>query len=105
MTQCAGDLLDSVDASLSADDSCPGADVAMMNPVLALGDNGGPVLARSFSLLTHAIDETSPAFDAGDGAGCVDGRGGFLDVDQRGEPRPSGDGCDIGAFELQVSAP
>ena len=42
---------------------------------------------------TMAIDENSPALDAGD-----DGFG--LPVDQRGVPRPRGDHSDIGAYEL-----
>jgi hypothetical protein len=57
----------------------------------ALADNGG--LTR-----THALAAGSPAIDAGEAALCAP-------TDQRGEPRPSGDGCDIGAFELQVAPP
>lgn len=51
-----------------------------------LADNGGPTL-------THALRPGSPAVDAGDCAG------GTVLVDQRGEPRPQGAACDIGAFE------
>src|SRR5262249_50865678 len=54
-----------------------------------LHDNGG-------ATLTFALDKNSPAIDAGD---CVDSAGITVMVDQRGEPRPQGDGCDIGAFE------
>jgi hypothetical protein len=47
----------------------------------------------------------SPAIDAGNPAGCTDGRGHVLGIDQRGYHRP-GDpalttGCDIGAYEVQ----
>lgn len=46
-----------------------------------------------------ALDPQSPAVDAIPEAACVDHEGEPLRVDQRGYPRPSGSGCDIGAFE------
>lgn len=52
----------------------------------ALGSNGGPT--QTIPLLPG-----SPAIDAADPAQC-------LPTDQRGSPRPSGPGCDVGAFEL-----
>ena len=57
----------------------------------SLQDNGGPTF-------THAIAVDSPAVDAAPETGCP------MDVDQRGEPRPSAidpSSCDIGAFEVQ----
>jgi hypothetical protein len=54
-----------------------------------LDDNGGPTL-------THALNRNSPAIDAGE---CTDSTGAPVTLDQRGEPRPQGDGCDIGAYE------
>ena len=64
-----------------------------------LDDNGGPTL-------THALQFTSPAIDAGNPAGCEMYGGSALDTDQRGGPRhvdgPDGDTtatCDIGAYE------
>ncbi len=62
--------------------------------VASLADNGGPTD-------TQAIDQSSPAFD-GVGTACpsVD-----QSVDQRGITRPQGAACDIGAFELEVTAP
>lgn len=54
-----------------------------------LADNGG-------ATLTHALTQESLAIDAGN---CTDSRGITVTVDQRGEPRPQGDGCDIGAYE------
>jgi len=50
-----------------------------------LADNGGPTE-------THAITTDSAAFNAGT---CE------VDTDQRGEPRPGGAMCDVGAFEVQ----
>jgi hypothetical protein len=63
-----------------------------------LGDNGGPTE-------TMALPSTSPAIDQGTAAGDT--------VDQRGYVRPrlidaltpSGDGSDVGAFELQTTTP
>jgi len=63
------------------------------DPLLApLADNGGPTQ-------TMALQEGSPAIDAGDDTIC----GGTLvgGVDQRGVTRPQGSHCDIGAFELE----
>jgi CSLREA domain-containing protein len=57
----------------------------------ALADNGGPTD-------TLAITTASPAFDAGTDAGCPA-------IDQRGQPRPQGRVCDIGAFEVVAARP
>lgn len=63
-----------------------------VDPRLAsLGDNGGPT--RTHSLLTG-----SPAINAGISTGAPS-------TDQRGLPRPSGGAVDIGAFEVQNTAP
>jgi hypothetical protein len=51
-----------------------------------LADNGGPT--RTLALLSD-----SPAIDAGSDEACPP-------TDQRGVPRPFGEHCDIGAFEL-----
>jgi CSLREA domain-containing protein len=59
-----------------------------------LNNNGGPAP-------THALLRTSPAINAGDPAGCHDGAGALLGIDQRGSSRPGGARCDIGAFEAQ----
>lgn len=57
-----------------------------IDPLLGpLANNGGPTL-------TLALLATSPAIDAGGPMDCTD-------VDQRGQPRPVGLYCDIGAFE------
>jgi hypothetical protein len=57
-----------------------------------LNNNGGPTL-------TLALLEGSPAIDQiTDPAECPA-------VDQRGQPRPTGDSCDIGAFEFGPAPP
>lgn len=64
-----------------------------------LTDNGGPTQ-------TMGLMGGSPAIDAGNPAGCDDGSGGLLSVDQRAYAREvDGDGnltaiADIGAFEF-----
>jgi hypothetical protein len=59
-----------------------------------LADNGGPTM-------THALLPGSVAIDVIPLAECVDADGEPLTTDQRGEPRPVGDACDVGAFEVQ----
>ena len=59
-----------------------------------LGDNGGPTQ-------THALGAGGVAIDQIPLEDCVDADGQPLTNDQRGEPRPVGDGCDVGAFEVQ----
>ena len=44
------------------------------------------------------------AIDAGNPAGCTDGQGALLKIDQRGLPRPNREdtgACDMGAYERQ----
>jgi hypothetical protein len=60
-----------------------------------LGDYGGPTR-------THALREGSGALDAAPLATCVGANLNALLVDQRGEPRPVGAACEIGAFEGTV---
>jgi uncharacterized repeat protein (TIGR01451 family) len=68
-------------------------DLLNVDPKLAaLRDNGG-------GTLTQALLQDSPAFSAGNPAGCRDSLGNILSVDQRGKPRLGR--CDIGAFETQ----
>jgi CSLREA domain-containing protein len=61
---------------------------ALLGP---LADNGGPTQ-------TMALLAGSPAIDAG--TACPP-----PSADQRGLPRPSGAGCDSGAYEVQVPGP
>ncbi|TFH30181.1 MAG: hypothetical protein E4H00_05565 [Myxococcales bacterium] len=53
-----------------------------------LADNGGPTM-------THALGAGSVAIDVIPADMCE------VDEDQRGEPRPGGTMCDVGAFEVQ----
>ena len=53
-----------------------------------LQDNGGPTM-------THALLSGSVAIDVIPADMCE------VDEDQRGEPRPGGTMCDVGAFEVQ----
>jgi hypothetical protein len=55
-----------------------------------LADNGGPTM-------THALLPGSVAIDVIPADMCE------VDKDQRGEPRPQGSACDVGAFELEVA--
>ncbi|MBI1297963.1 CSLREA domain-containing protein [bacterium] len=57
-----------------------------------LADNGGPTP-------THALLPQSPALNAGS---CTAIDGTSITEDQRGEPRPQGEGCDIGAYESDL---
>jgi hypothetical protein len=60
------------------------------DPLLeSLADNGGPTQ-------THALLPGSPALDAG---ACTDIAGNPITEDQRGQPRPRGLACDVGALE------
>jgi uncharacterized repeat protein (TIGR01451 family)/CSLREA domain-containing protein len=59
---------------------------ALLGP---LADNGGDTF-------THALLTGSPAIEAGT---CIDSDGALVTADQRGQPRPMGPLCDIGAYE------
>ena len=84
---CSGAFSDG-DGNLSyPDTTCPGINA---DPLLgSLADNGGPTQ-------TMALDTNSPAIDAAVDANCPA-------TDQRGVARPQGAGCDIGAYEVEVS--
>jgi uncharacterized repeat protein (TIGR01451 family) len=53
----------------------------------------GPLLDNGGDTLTHALLPGSPAIDSGTNTGCPA-------TDQSGVPRPTGFGCDMGAYEL-----
>lgn len=71
--------------NLDSDGTCLFSDIIITELGLEpLADNGGPTL-------THALREDSPAIDAGLGT-CPS-------TDQRGNTRPVGGACDVGAYE------
>ena len=96
---CFGGTIDSIGYNLSTDfSSCAtpdGTDLVDVDPELQpLADNGG-------LSMTHGLNDGSPARDGGDPTTCVGAESMALSEDQRGEPRPAGSGCDIGAVEAQ----
>lgn len=76
-----------------------GTNDAPVNPMLGtLANNGGPTQ-------THALLSGSPAIDKGNSFGSTTDQRGFTrPVDTAVGNAPGGNGADIGAFELQLSA-
>ena len=98
LSNCAGgggDEVISLGHNLDEGSDCnftAATDLRNTDPLLGpLQDNGG-------QLDTRALLLGSPAIDTGDAAACPA-------TDARGIARPSGAGCDIGAFEFFVPAP
>jgi hypothetical protein len=90
---CAVPLSETTGFNLSTDSSCglsKKTDLTGVNPMLKpLANNGGPTS-------TQALPRSSPAVNSGGlpaGSSCPA-------ADQRGESRPWGPACDIGAYEL-----
>jgi hypothetical protein len=90
---CTVPLSETAGFNLSTDSSCglsKKTDLTGVNPMLKpLADNGGPTM-------TQGLPRSSPAVNAGGlpaGSSCPA-------ADQRGESRPWGPACDIGAYEL-----
>jgi len=90
---CPGALTETAGFNLSTDSSCglsKKTDLIGVNPMLKpLADNGGPTM-------TQAVPRSSPAVNAGG----LPASSACPAADQRGETRPWGPACDIGAFEL-----
>jgi hypothetical protein len=92
---CEGDFVSNGHNIESPNDTC-GFDqltdqVNVTTEALALGplaDNGGPTKTKALLPASVAIDAIPPEM-------CE------VDEDQRGEPRPGGTMCDVGAFEVQ----
>ncbi|MCW5201474.1 hypothetical protein VU12_00855, partial [Desulfobulbus sp. US4] len=80
----------STDRTATSDGTNPTALSAILSP---LADNGGPTQ-------THALVLGSPAIDLDIGETCSSG----LTEDQRGYPRPFGEGCDAGSFEVNCTS-
>ena len=90
---CLGNI-QSFNANLDDDGSC-GFNLTD-NPLLEpLGDYGGPTF-------THAIAAFSPAVDEADPCTVMNATS-PLESDQRGEPRPDGAYCDLGAYEANIA--
>lgn len=101
---CSGEPIDSLGHNLIGDATdCPLGALATDQ----VGSAAAPLDARLLPLAavggpteTHALAADSPALDAGhpqppgSGVACTP-------VDQRGEPRPAGAACDVGAYERQ----
>lgn len=81
-------LTDSDDCSFDEATDMLITSMVLLRSLGSLQDSGGPTP-------THALQPGNPAIDAGS---CS---GNNVTDDQRGIPRPQGDGCDIGAFEYQ----
>lgn len=77
------------------DDSCPFAAVGDLQVgdlgLAALASNGGPTPTRMPTATSTLVDAIPPGT-----AGACDSA---LTTDQRGQPRPQGAGCDVGAVE------
>ena len=90
---CAVSLSETAGYNLSTDTSCGlslKTDLIKVNPMLKpLADNGGPTL-------TLGLPRSSPAVNAGG----LPASSSCPAADQRGESRPWGPACDMGAFEL-----
>ena len=99
--QCMGDItslgynIESPGHTCGFDHSTDQVDVSAEDLKLGpLQDNGGPTE-------THPLGAGSVAIDVIPEAECLDADGEPLTTDQRGEPRPGGTMCDVGAFEVQ----
>ena len=90
---CPSALSETAGFNLSTDSSCglsKKTDLIGVNPMLKpLADNGGPTM-------TQGLPRSSPAVNAGG----LPASSACPAADQRGESRPWGPACDIGAFEL-----
>lgn len=90
---CSGALSETAGFNLSTDSSCglsKKTDLTGVNPMLKpLANNGGPTM-------TQGLPRSSPAVNAGG----LPAASSCPAADQRGESRPWGPACDIGAYEL-----
>ncbi len=85
-----------VGENLDKDGSCAGFTLTDDPLLHSLADNGGPTH-------THALKGGSPAIDAA--PDCTTIGGAAVPVDQRGQPRPGGPHCDLGAYEDEAGGP
>ncbi len=103
---CNGDMVTSGYNLIGDDTNCVLGPVANDNDIIGTSQTPvdpllGPLQYNGGANETHAIDESSPAFNAAGpdltGLPCHD-----FATDQRGITRPKGPACDIGAFEVDV---
>lgn len=96
---CSGSNITSNGYNLAGDSSCSFAatgDQTSTDPQLgALQNNGG-------ATFTHALTESSSAFNAGNPAAVGSSETACPTTDQRGTTRPQDGRCDVGAFELVI---
>ena len=88
--------ISAVAENMDSDGSCIGFTLKDDPLVDTLMNNGGPTN-------THALKTGSPALDAA--PDCTTLAGASLSFDQRGQPRPGGLICDLGAYEDTVGVP
>lgn len=86
---------DDASCGFSAAETHPGVD-PRLGP---LANNGGATLSQLPQANSPLLDAIPVAHCRDDGASTITPL-----VDQRGDPRPQGPGCDIGALEVQVGA-
>ncbi|MBN2117750.1 MAG: hypothetical protein JW730_14335 [Anaerolineales bacterium] len=92
----AGGDLSGAGENLDTDGTCPGFTLKDDPRLDALANNGGPTQ-------THALKIDSPAIDAA--PDCTTIGGAAVPVDQRGQTRPIGPFCDLGAYEFDQALP
>ncbi len=82
--------------NIDSDNSCIGFTLKDDPLLNILANYGGPTD-------THALKPGSPAIDAA--PDCTTVSSAAVSVDQRGQPRPGGPICDLGAYEEAIGAP
>ena len=94
-----GERVTSFGHNLDGDGTCLTPSVRQISDIPNGAAQLGPLAANGGRTQTHLLMAGSAALDAGDDAVCtaapVNG------ADQRGEPRPQGPHCDMGAVEVQ----
>jgi len=92
---CEGDISSNGYNIESPDDTCGFDQTGDQSGVTAVHLNLGELADNDGPTQTHALGAGSAAIDQIPAEDCE------VETDQRGEPRPGGAACDIGAFEVQ----
>jgi hypothetical protein len=90
---CTAGVRETAGYNLVTDGSC---DLSRRTDLIGVSPVLGPLAANGGPTRTEALLPGSPAIDAGG----LPSTSGCPDIDQRGQTRPWGPACDIGAFEL-----